>query len=232
VTPDPLALTQAAAAARVEVRRLAAAHLEPDLPLTSYLQPLQDFTAAIVSAASTAAWLGGIAILNIIDPATADDADGDLKKAERRALQAAGQASHAFDEIRRALRAAGRTGPYPGGRERLRRYKTAADALASLSSEADKAARVSEPRALRHLEDPAADLADVLGLLGQASAKLCAGIGDAYTRLPENGRANASRATDRMTQASTCLAKASGYATCAAGTISDAITSQRQVAAS
>jgi hypothetical protein len=230
VTPDPLALTQAAAAARLEVRRLADAHLEPDLPLTGYLQPLQNFTAAIISAASTAARLADIAVLNIIDPAVADDAGGDLKKAERRAHQAADQVSHAFDEIRRALRAGGQTVPYPGGTERLRRYKTTADALASLSAEAGKAARVSEPLALGRLEDPAAGLADMLGLLGQASAKLRTGIDDAYTRLPENGHAKASRATDHMTQAGTCLARASGYATWASGTISDAITEQRKLA--
>jgi hypothetical protein len=230
VSTDPLALDQAAAAALIEARRLAGARLEPGMPLPDYLQPLQNLTAAIVSGASTASRLADIAVLAIIDPETGADADGALKKAERRGHQAGDQVSHTFSEIRRALRLSGLTVPYLGGLERLRRYKTTATVLASLSAEAEKAVHADPPLALRYIEDPAANLAGVLEQLGLAAGKLGAGIGDAYTRLPRNSRAEASRATDRIAQSSNDLEAASGHVTRAAGIISDALASQRKMA--
>ena len=230
MTFAPLALDQAAAAARLEARQLARARLEAGMPLADYLSPLQNLTAAIVSAASTASFLADIAVLAIIDPETGADADRTLKKAEQRAQQAGNQAGHTFGEIRRDLRLSGLPVPYLGGLERLRRYKTTADAVASLSAEAEKATRADPPLALRYIEDPAINLAGVLGQLGLAADKLHAGINDAYTLLPRNSRATPSRATDRITQSAADLKTARVHVRRAHSIIGDALDTQRKMA--
>lgn len=230
MTVDPFALDQAAAAARLEARRLAAARLEDGMPLTGYLQPLQNLTAAIVAAASTASRLADIAVLAIIDPEVGANADQALKRAERRAHLAGNQSSHAFSEIRRALQTSGLAMPNLGGLERLRRYKTTADAVANLSAETEKAIRSDPPLALRFIEDPATNLADVLKQLGLAAGKLRAGVDGAYAHLPPGSRAKARRATDRITQSGDDLNTASGHVSRAAGIISDALASQRKMA--
>jgi hypothetical protein len=201
------------------------------MPLADYLSPLQNLTAAIVSAAGTAARLADIAVLTITDPETGADADSTLKKAEQRAHQAGDQAGHTFSEIRRALQLSGLTVPYLGGLERLRRYKTTADAVASLSAEAEKATHADPPLALRYIEDPAINLAGVLGQLSLAADKLRAGIDDAYTRLPKNSRATPSRATDRINQSSTDLKAARAHIRRAHSIIGDALAAQRKMAA-
>lgn len=227
---NPLALDQAAATARLEARRLAGARLEAGMPLADYLHPLQNLTAAIFSAASTAAHLADLAVLTIIDPEIGSNAGGALTKAERRAQQAGDQAGHAFSEIRRALRLSALTVPHLGGLERLRRYKTTADAAAALAAEAEKATRADPRLALRYIADPAANLADVLEQLGWAAAKLSAGIDDAYTHLPKNSRATPRRTTDRIDQSATDLAAAAGRVDRAAGIIGDAVDAQRKMA--
>jgi hypothetical protein len=227
---DPSALDQAAAVARLEAHHLAVARLEPGMPLSGYLQPLQNLTHAIVCAATTASRLADIAVLTIIDPETGADADRALKKAERRAHQACDQTGHTFGEIRIALRTSGLAMPYLGGLERLRRYKTTADAVAALSAEAEKASLASPPLPLKYLEDPATNLAVILVRLSQAADKLRTGIDDAYTHLPRNSTAKASSATDRITQSIKDLEKASGHVKQAAGIISDALASQRKMA--
>lgn len=197
---------------------------DPEMRLDGYLQPLRDVRAAAVSAATVAHFLGVATEASCADPDTASAAKA-LRDADRRCGEAADRLGTGFDDVRLALRRAGRPRPCLDGLPRDRCARNAwamAAVMARLSAETEKSVQAPVPPELPDVVYVAAASSHIAGCLYRVSDRMGHGITAAGGELPRELAAVPGRAAGRAAAAAEALKAACADTSRAARIMADA----------